>query len=338
MKAAIVQEPGRLVVTDIPDPVLGPYDARCEVLYGAVCTGTDLHLIDGQFPWPVRYPTVLGHESIGRVVEVGDQVRNYQVGDLITRVGWLPPPGSELAVNWGGFVEVAIARDHRAMQEDGRPESEWRFYRINQTLPAQTDPAAATMMITWRETFSYITRLGVTSGSRVLIIGSGGNGLAFAAHAANLGAEIITLVGSEERLQTGLDIGVNEYLSYRTFDPAEQFGEQRFDFIIDAVGRQGGLDQVLPWLRPDGKIGIYGLDDWGSYTIDPKRARGTFTYYNGGYDEAEAHDRVVALMQSGKLNARHWLNLDSPFRLDTINEAFDALRKRRYVKALVRIR
>src|SRR5688572_18641373 len=101
MKAAIVQEPGRLVVTDIPDPVLGPYDARCEVLYGAVCTGTDLHLIDGQFPWPVRYPTVLGHESIGRVVEVGDQVRNYQVGDLITRVGWLPPPGSELAVNWG---------------------------------------------------------------------------------------------------------------------------------------------------------------------------------------------------------------------------------------------
>ena len=41
-------------------------------------------------------------------------------------------------------------------------------------------PAAATMMITWRETHSYISRLGVKPGSRLLILGSGGNGFSFA--------------------------------------------------------------------------------------------------------------------------------------------------------------
>ncbi|HEY3341794.1 MAG TPA: alcohol dehydrogenase catalytic domain-containing protein, partial [Anaerolineae bacterium] len=68
MKAAIVQQPGTLVVSDIPQPQVSDYDALCEMLYGATCTGTDQHLIAGHFPWPVHYPTILGHESIGKVI------------------------------------------------------------------------------------------------------------------------------------------------------------------------------------------------------------------------------------------------------------------------------
>ena len=117
MKAAIVEKPGVLTVKDIPVPEVGAYDALCVLLYGATCTGTDQHLIAGRFPWPVRYPTILGHESVGRVVEVGAKVRYFEVGALITRVG--APPAGGYSVNWGGFAEYGIAKDHRVMREDG---------------------------------------------------------------------------------------------------------------------------------------------------------------------------------------------------------------------------
>src|SRR4028119_1179629 len=176
MKAAIVETPGRLVVRDVPEPSLGPYQARCQMLYGAVCTGTDTHIVHDTLPWEVLYPTILGHESVGHVVEVGEGVRHLKIGDVVTRVGTLPTP--EIGTTWGGFVEWGIAHDHRAMQEDGLPESEWGSYRVQQVVPEDIAPAEATMMITWRETWSYIRRLGVTAGSRGLGVGAGGDGVA----------------------------------------------------------------------------------------------------------------------------------------------------------------
>jgi hypothetical protein len=56
MKAAIVEKPGELVVREIEAPVVREYDALCRMLFGATCTGTDTHLIDGCFPWPVNSP------------------------------------------------------------------------------------------------------------------------------------------------------------------------------------------------------------------------------------------------------------------------------------------
>ena len=67
MKAAIVERPGELSVREVAEPVMGDYDCLCENLYGATCSGTDLHLIQGRaMPFPVRYPLMLGHETIGR--------------------------------------------------------------------------------------------------------------------------------------------------------------------------------------------------------------------------------------------------------------------------------
>ena len=338
MKAAVIEKPGVLVVRDVPVPPVGEYDALCELLYGATCSGTDQHLIAGRFPWPVRCPTVLGHESIGRVVEVGERVRNLKVGDLVTRVGTLPV--GELSVNWGGFAEYGVARDHWAMREDGLPAEEWHQFCVNQVLPPETDPRAATMVITWRETLSYLTRMGVGMRATVLIVGSGGNGLAFAAHARNLGASHVAMVGSGGRRDLAREVGVAAYYDYRTGEMpglVAQPGPEGFDFIVDAVGKRGVLDAALPLLKPGGTVGIYGIDDQGSCTLNPSRAHGTFTCYNGGYDEAETHERVVAFLQRGRLKAGHWLDLERPFTLEEIGRAFEAVRERKLVKALVRL-
>lgn len=340
MKAAIVQQPGSLVVRDIPKPAVGDYDVLCDLLYGATCTGTDQHLIAGRFPWPVSYPTVLGHESVGRVVEVGKMVRHFRQGDLVSRVGTPADPGGAYQANWGGFAEFGIARDHWAMRADGLPASDWSPYRINQVIPPEIDPRAATMIITWRETLSYLTRLGMASGATLLIVGSGGNGLSFAAHATNADAGRVAMVGSLRRRAAAHAAGVTDYIDYRDDDAVDQaraIVPDGYDIVIDAVGQADSADSVLSLLRPGGILGIYGIDDLSNCCIHPHLARGSFTFYNGGYDEAEAHHAVISMMRDGRLDADIWLDLDHIYPLDKIQAAFDAVESRRSIKALVRL-
>lgn len=339
MKAAVVKEPGHLVVEDVPDPKLGPYEVLCRQLYGATCVGTDLHIIHNQFPWPVKYPTLLGHESVGRVVQAGEKVRHFKIGDVISRVCNLKLGADNLSSTWGGFAEYGVARDHRAMKEDGCPDSEWRSSRVNQVIPPDIDPAEATMMITWRETFSFISRMGVTRDRSLLVVGSGGNGLAFVAHAKNIGATNIAMIGSGERAELGRKLGASKYYSYSNtaVDTAiKQDFAAGFDFIIDAIGRVSSLDDALPHAAVAATVTNYGLDDFGKWRLNPSRARGTFTYYNGGYDEAETHDAILNFMRTGKLNARNWLT-GQPYALDQIVSAYDAVKSRREIKALVKL-
>jgi L-iditol 2-dehydrogenase len=342
MKAALITEPGKLIVRDVHEPEAGDYGALCEILYGATCTGTDGHLIHGRFPWgPIPYPTVLGHESVGRVIALGPKVRNYRVGDLVTRVGTPASPRGEYGANWGGFAEYGIARDHWAMQADGLPESQWKGSRWNQILPPQFDPAAATMLTTWRETLSYLTRLGLKAGDTLLVVGSGGVGLSFAAFGVLLGAARVAVLGNARRAAIAHDVGVTDFFDYREHDVLGALrgaAPAGFDVIVDSVGQRDSLNAVLPALKPRGTATIYGIDEFHAQQIHPGRVRGCFTYFNGGYDEAETHQRVVELALQGKLDARRWLNLDSPYPLDDIAEAFAALERRELVKALIRIK
>jgi len=338
MKAAVIEHPGRLIVREVPDPEIGDYDALCVLLYGATCSGTDQHLIGGHFPWPVPYPTILGHESIGRVIRVGPRVRNLTIGDLVTRVGALASPG--VNINWGGFAEYGVARDHWACCADGRPEAEWKGFRVNQILPPEIDPRVATMFTTWRETLSYLIRMGVGADARVLVIGSGGVGLSFVAQAANLGARVV-LSGSLGRKVQGRAAGAECCYHYRDPELVSRLRAatpEGYDFIVDAVGKEGQMDAVLPLLKAGGTAGIYGIDDYGQCTVDPLRSRGTFTFYNGGYDEAETHGQVTELWRQGRLRADIWLELEHAFELDDIGQAIDAIKARTMVKSLVRLK
>jgi 2-desacetyl-2-hydroxyethyl bacteriochlorophyllide A dehydrogenase len=340
MRAAIMEGPNRLVVRDLPAPEPGDYEALCQLLYGAVCAGTDQHLVAGHAPfchW-FKYPAVLGHESVGRVVKVGAKVRHLKVGDVIARVGATPTGGVNIA--WGGFADFGIAKDWRAMKEDALPENQWSGVRMQRVLPAGIDPAAATMLITWRETWSYFLGAGAKPGGKVVVIGSGGNGLAFARHAVNIGAAKSIVVGSAARKAQAEKIGA-QFLDYRDPNLTAALGDTcpgGADLIIDSLGKVDSIDRVLPKLARGGTVAVYGLDEVDQYRINPFAPAGTFTFYNGGYDEAEAHDDVIAFMQQGKLDARDFLtNFDAPFELTDIEKAIDSVRTRKCIKTLVRL-
>jgi len=340
MRAAIIEKHGSIEVREMSEPQVGDYDAFCDLLYGSICTGTDSHIVAGNFPYLSPLPTVLGHESVGRVVQIGSKVKNYQIGDLVTRVGTPPSPADGISITWGGFAQRGIAKDHWAMCEDGLPEASWQGYRVNQIIPAAVDPKVSPMFITWRETLSYLLRRGFVAGRSLLVIGSGGNGLSFAAHAKNLGASCVAMAGSA-RLEAPAKAkaGVSVYFDYKRADLTAALNEAQpggFDFILDAVGQKGVADQVLPCLKSGGHYAIYGIDDFQQVLLNPALVRGPFTVHGSGdYDEAETHQQVSEFVLQGKLDASLWYDVGHPYPLTQINDAFAAVKGRRTVKAVI---
>ncbi|MFW6309334.1 MAG: alcohol dehydrogenase catalytic domain-containing protein [bacterium] len=340
MKAAVVEKPGKLVIKDVPRTEIGEYGVLCKLLYGATCSGTDNHIINGSIPFPVEYPTILGHESIGKVVEVGGKVRNFKPGDLVTRVGVPPLSEPDYASNWGGFAEYGLARDHWAMSKAGISRQKWDSYRVNQLIPSGIEPAEATMIITWRETLSYLTRMDVGRGNSLLVIGSGANGLSFAAHAINRQARRVDMIGNINRKETAREIGITEYYDYKKesiYEIVKENFAEGYDYIIDAVGKKGLLNRALPLLKDNGTVGIYGIDDMNDNYFDPYHSQGTFTYYNNHYDEEETHHQVITYIKRGQLKPELWLDLANIYTLEDINKAMAAVRNRESIKAVVKL-
>lgn len=340
MKAAVVEKKGVLKVKEVPMPPVGDYDVLCELLYGATCSGTDSHLIAGRLPFFTNYPGILGHESIGRVIQTGPRVVSFRKGDLVTRVGAPPMPEAGIDVCWGGFAEYGIARDHFQMRKDGIDKAQWNGYRVNQLIPLDFNPQTAALIITWRETLSYINRMGLEKASRILICGSGGNALAFAAHAKNAGLKDIVMIGSRKRQKNAELAGVTHYYDYKNEDYSDRINSrfpEGLDFIIDVIGKKGIANALLGFLSKGGTIGIYGVDEFGADQIDPFLApRGSFACNNNFYDEEDVHEEVIELIRKNKLNPDIWLDDRYVFDLENINDAFDAVRQRECVKALIK--
>ena len=341
MKAAVVSKLGQLEVWDVPMPEVGPYDVLCKMCYGATCAGTDIHLMDGLHPRPVTFPTILGHESVGRVVATGSKVRNFRIGDLVSRVG--APAGllSGLNINWGGFAEFGIARDHWQMRQDGLDISLWNSYRVNQIIHPSIDEKTAPMLITWRETLSYTNRIGVTAGKTVLVIGSGANALSFVAHCCNLGAAVIA-VGSPGREQVFRTFPICGYFSYRSENLEAEIQELMntlhlglLDHIIDGVGGAETVNRLLPLLKQDGLFCNYGWNGRRNYGLNPFCAQRSFRIYSDGYDEEESNGQAQAMILQGKLFAEPWYDTANPVPLTRITEAYDSLRRHEALKYLI---
>ena len=337
MQCYVVERPGCLALRELPIPTPGRYEALCRLKWAGTCTATDQYIIEGRMPFAIPYPCILGHESVGEVVELGPGVTTYRVGDHVSRVG--APAGLAEGINiaWGGYSQWGIAVDHWAMARDGVDPSLYRSALVNQIIPHDVPLEECAMLTTWRETLSFIRRMGVGPGSRVLVVGSGGNGLSFVRHAANLGADWVAAAGSSARLELARTLGVSTVVDYRDTNAADRLREAMpgpFDFILDAVGADGAMDPYLGLLAPGGTVAVYGIEAMGQYRMKPLAAPGSFRFYQGGYQEAETHQAVIDLMRAGKLRSEPFMG-DAAYPLEALPQAFSDLRARRLVKARI---
>lgn len=82
MRAVVFHAPGHISLDQVPDPrIQQPTDAIVRITTTAIC-GTDLHAVRGSMPGMVP-GTILGHEGVGEVVEVGSSCRNFAPGDRV---------------------------------------------------------------------------------------------------------------------------------------------------------------------------------------------------------------------------------------------------------------
>ena len=87
MRAMVLETPGTaLKLMDVPVPRPGPDQVLLRVHACAVCR-TDLHILDGELQHP-KLPLIMGHQIVGMVVELGESVQRFQLGERIG-VPWL---------------------------------------------------------------------------------------------------------------------------------------------------------------------------------------------------------------------------------------------------------
>lgn len=213
MQAAVVRAGGVISLETIPEPIVGEYDALVEILACGVCTGTDTHILHGQFPFLAPYPFELGHESIGRVIRIGDKVRHLKLDDLVLRPMALREsnPETGLGSQWGGYAAFGLVADSVAIRED-YPRSAGlallAFSIAQQAVPSHFDPVDAGMFITFKETLSWMHKLGPLRGRSVMVLGTGPVGLCFVCIAKYLGAaRVITVGRREDRLELAHSLG-----------------------------------------------------------------------------------------------------------------------------------
>jgi NADPH:quinone reductase-like Zn-dependent oxidoreductase len=83
-----------------------------------VCNGTDLKLIHGRFKNFDTYPAALGHEGVGKVVEVGSKVKNLKVGDIVL-LPFVEEKLDDVYSGWGSYSEYAVVGDAEAYISNG---------------------------------------------------------------------------------------------------------------------------------------------------------------------------------------------------------------------------
>ena len=82
MKAAVLTEYNKVEWLDVEKPACKPGEVLIEVTYGCIC-GSDQHIHKGEFHPRTKTPMIMGHEFGGIVVEVGDGVSGWNVGDKV---------------------------------------------------------------------------------------------------------------------------------------------------------------------------------------------------------------------------------------------------------------
>jgi len=281
VRAVVCRGPGLVAVEDIDEPSPGPGEVKVAVHAVGVCH-TDLNFTTGQVPVP--YPIVLGHEAAGVVVECGAGVSDVRVGDHVV-CSIIGPCGrcfqclrdDPALCEETPFFTGKMLDGTTRLSQDGRPLHTLHYqgsYAEFAIVPARfvvavrdDAPLAAVCGLGCGVSTGLgaaIVRAGVTAGSSVVVVGSGGVGLSTMMGALVRGAaRIIAVDVMPRKVAKALELGLaTDGVDASAVDPVaavlELTAGRGADFGFDAVGVTGTLDQVVAATRPGGTCVVIG--------------------------------------------------------------------------------
>ncbi|WBL20252.1 MULTISPECIES: zinc-dependent alcohol dehydrogenase family protein [Citricoccus] len=265
MRAVMLHAPGDIRVEDIERPTLvEPTDAIIRVTAACIC-GSDL--------WPYRGaedvhgPAAMGHEYIGVVEEIGDDVRDIQVGDFV--VGSFVASDNTCEICQAGFQSRCI---HQVMMGSIGTQSEYaRIPWADGTLvkvdgeptEEQTKSLLAASDVLGTGWFAAVAAE-AGPGKTVAVVGDGAVGLLGILAAKQLGAErIIAMSRHADRQALARQFGATDIVEERGEEGVARIKELTGGYgahsTIEAVGTQESMLQAIHATRPGGHVGFVGV-------------------------------------------------------------------------------
>lgn len=250
-----------LALREIPRRAPAAEDVVIDILYCGVCH-SDLHQARNEWRNTV-YPCVPGHEIVGRVVQVGNEVTKFKVGDLaavgcmVDSCGTCPDcrEGLEQYCQQGATWTYNSADKHLGgVTLGGYSESIVVRESFVLKVPPSLDLAAtAPLLCAGITTYSPLRHWKAGPGKTVGIVGLGGLGHMGVKFAHAMGAHTVVFTRSSGKTADALRLGADEAVVSKD---AEQMQKQarRFDFILDTVAADHDINAYLALLKRDGTL------------------------------------------------------------------------------------
>ncbi len=305
MKALVKREAARgLWLEDMPEPNPGPNDVKIRVKRTAIC-GTDIHIYkwDEWAQKTIPVPMIVGHEFVGEVVEVGDNVNDYKPGMIVSGEGHivcgrcrncmagrrhLCPYTSGVGVNRdGAFAEyIVIPNANVWHHHDG----------IDLDIASIFDPFgnATHTALQWDMV-----------GEDVLITGAGPIGAMAAAIAKHVGARHVVITDiNDYRLALAKKVGATRTInvSKETIgDVQKELGmTEGFDVGLEMSGAPNALSDMIDNMAHGAKISMLGIPsgemkiDWNKVVFNMLTIKGIY-----GREIFETWYKMTTLIQGG---------------------------------------
>ena len=240
-------------------------DVAIDILYCGVCH-TDIHFVENDWGMTV-YPVVPGHEIIGRVTAVGNDVSRFKPGDIVG-VGCLVDSCRECDCCAKGLEQYctggAVFTYNGVDRHDGRPtyggysERLLVSERFVVKVPEGLDPAAAApILCAGITTYSPLKHVGVKPGDKVGVVGMGGLGHMGIKFAKALGAEVTLFTRSESKIEEGRRNGADHFII--STDPNQmEKAAGSLNYIMDTVPVEHDLNPYVSCLGVDGVYILVG--------------------------------------------------------------------------------
>jgi len=334
MKAAVTEGRGDIRLVDVPVPEAGSYRCLCKTLACATCTGTELKVISSRIPWQVSYPGIVGHESVGVVLQPGEKARYVKKGDVYLRPTAVYS-GSRLGAYdsmLGGFSEYGLITDTKAFMEDN-PGAPLGYSVFQMKVPAGINVSAAdlTSVITLKETAGYVGDIGFPVNSSVVILGAGPVAMAMAFFAKINGAfPLICVARRDEPLEYMKRFGVNRTVNIKKEDLGakvmEATGGMGAEYIIDTAGAAGLFLEAFKTLAPGGRMAPYATYD------HPEKLKAVDSKFiiNAKTGEVLTHQYIFDLVRMGVINLKNFYSHRMPFK--DITRGFEMLKEKKAFK------
>lgn len=259
MRASVLIGPGTIEVKDVPSPTLRNNQVLVRIAAVGVC-GSDTHFFhEGHIgDMVVKEPLILGHESAGRIVEVGADVSPDRIGERVSIEPQRPCRFCEYCkggqYNLCPSIEFYAAPPiHGAFAEFVAIESDFAY-----AVPDHVSDEAAALIEPLSVAIATCRKAALQPGSRVLIAGAGPIGILVAKVAGIYGAADITVSDpAPHRREFVLRAGAT-----RTVDPRggdDLLAGSLFDVFVDASGAPAAIQAGIRAVKPGGKVVLVGM-------------------------------------------------------------------------------